>query len=117
VLHHRHDVHESVCCSPRSKPNARFVSAEWGDLFHACQSTEALSRWCECQPQVVAHNGLCLVHRAEIMQVRGAWEQPLEESRRAAERFTRGVLNEIACGKAHYRHGEVRRLRGEPRCR
>jgi DNA-binding NarL/FixJ family response regulator len=83
------------------------------ELRHAREWTEALSRWCEHQPQMIAHNGLCLVHRAEIMQLRGAWEQALEEARRAAERFTRGVLNEIACGKAHYRRGEVHRLRGE----
>jgi DNA-binding NarL/FixJ family response regulator len=83
------------------------------ELRYAREWTEALSRWCERQPQMVAHNGLCLVHRAEIMQWRGAWEEALEEARRAAERFTRGVLNEIACGKAHYRQGEVHRLRGE----
>jgi DNA-binding NarL/FixJ family response regulator len=83
------------------------------ELRHAREWTEALTQWCERQPQMVAHNGLCLVHRAEIMQLRGAWAQALEEARRAAERFTRGVLNEIACGKAHYRQGEVHRLRGE----
>jgi DNA-binding CsgD family transcriptional regulator len=83
------------------------------ELRHAREWTEALSRWCERQPEMVAHNGLCLVHRAEIMQLRGAWEAALQEARRAAERFTRGVLNELACGKAHYRQGEVHRLRGE----
>jgi DNA-binding NarL/FixJ family response regulator len=83
------------------------------ELRHAREWTEALTRWCERQPEMVAHNGLCLVHRAEIMQLRGAWEEALEEARRAAERFTRGVLNEIACGKAHYRQGEVHRLRGQ----
>jgi DNA-binding NarL/FixJ family response regulator len=82
------------------------------ELRHAREWTEALSQWCERQPQMVAHNGLCLVHRAEIMQLRGAWEEALGESRRA-ERYTRGVLNELACGKAHYRQGEVHRLRGE----
>lgn len=83
------------------------------ELRHAREWTEALTRWCARQPEMVAHNGLCLVHRAEIMQLRGAWEEALEEARRAAERFTRGVLNELACGKAHYRQGEVHRLRGD----
>jgi len=82
-------------------------------LRHAREWTEALTGWCERQPEMVAHNGLCLVHRAEIMQLRGAWADALDEARRAAERFTDGVLNQLACGKAHYREGEVHRLRGE----
>ena len=83
------------------------------ELRHAREWTEALTRWCDEQPEMVAHNGLCLVHRAEIMQLQGAWDDALEEARRAAERFTRGVLNQLACGKALYRQGEVHRLRGE----
>ena len=83
------------------------------ELRHAREWTEALTGWCERQPEMVAHNGLCLVHRAEIMQLQGAWSDALEEARRAAERFTAGVLNQLACGKAHYREGEVHRLRGE----
>ena len=83
------------------------------ELRHAREWTEALGRWCDAQPEMVAHNGLCLVHRAEIMQLRGAWEDAMEEARRAAARFTEGVLNQLACGKAHYRKGEIRRLWGE----
>ena len=83
------------------------------ELHHARQWTEALTRWCEAQPEMVAHNGLCLVHRAEIMQLKGAWDDALAEARHAAERFTEGVLNRLACGKAHYREGEVHRLRGD----
>lgn len=83
------------------------------ELRRAREWTEALTQWCERQPEMVAHNGLCLVHRAEIMQLQGAWGDALEEARRAAERFTKGVLNQLACGKAHYREGEVHRLRGE----
>ena len=83
------------------------------ELRHAREWTEALTGWCERQPEMVAHNGLCLVHRAEIMQLQGAWSDALEEARRAAERFTAGVLNQLACGKARYREGELHRLRGE----
>ena len=82
------------------------------ELRHAREWTEALTRWCDAQPEMVAHNGLCLVHRAEIMQLRGAWEDALQQARRAAERFTQGVLNQLAYGKAHYREGEIHRLRG-----
>lgn len=83
------------------------------EVRHAREWTDALTRWCESQPEMVAHNGLCLVHRAEIMQLQGAWTEALEEARRAAQRFTQGVLNQIACGTALYRQGEVHRLRGE----
>ena len=65
---------------------------------------------------MVAHTGVCLVHRAEIMQLQGAWDAALEEARRAGERFAEGMLNERVCGKAYYRQGEVHRLRGELSC-
>jgi DNA-binding NarL/FixJ family response regulator len=83
------------------------------ELRRAREWTEALTRWCEQQPDMVAHTGVCLVHRAEIMQFQGAWDAALEEARRAGERFGQGVLNERVCGKAYYRQGEVHRLRGE----
>jgi DNA-binding NarL/FixJ family response regulator len=83
------------------------------EVRHAREWTEALARWCERQPEMVAHNGLCLVHRAEIMHLRGAWDEALAEAGRAAERFTAGALNELACGRALYQQGEVHRLRGE----
>ena len=83
------------------------------ELRHAREWTDALTRWCDAQPEMVAHNGLCLVHRAEIMQLRGDWEGALDEARRASERFTQGLLNQLARGKALYRQGEVHRLRGD----
>ena len=79
---------------------------------HARDWTEALTAWCEQQPQMVAHNGLCLVHRAEVLQLIGQWSAALAEARLAVERFTDGALNQIACGQAHYRQGEIHRLQG-----
>jgi DNA-binding CsgD family transcriptional regulator/tetratricopeptide (TPR) repeat protein len=83
------------------------------ELRRAREWTEALTRWCEQQPDMVAHKGLCLVHRAEIMTLRGAWREALEEARRVAEQFSQGVLNERALGDAAYRQGEVHRLQGQ----
>jgi len=77
--------------------------------------TAALTDWCEQQPEMVAHNGLCLVHRAEIMTVGGAWPSALEELHRLDGRFRRGVLNRRALGHAAYREGEVLRLYGKLR--
>ena len=83
------------------------------ELRRAREWTTALTRWCDRQPDMVAHKGLCLVHRAEILQLGGAWEDALAEARRVAEDFTRGILNRRALGHAAYRQGEVHRLRGE----
>jgi DNA-binding CsgD family transcriptional regulator len=83
------------------------------ELRHAWEWTDVLGRWCERQPEMVAHNGLCLVHRAESMLLRGAPEAALAEARRSAERYSRGLLNQIACGKAYYCQGDAHRQRGE----
>jgi DNA-binding NarL/FixJ family response regulator len=82
------------------------------ELRRAREWTEALTRWCEQQPDMVAHKGLCLVHRAEIMTLGGAWPEALEEARRVGAQFTQGVLNERALGHAAYRQAEVHRLQG-----
>jgi DNA-binding CsgD family transcriptional regulator len=83
-----------------------------GEIRHTRAWTDALDVWCQARPQMVAHNGLCLVHRAEMLQFRGDWRRALAEAMAAADRFTRGVLNQIALGKAHYRQGEIHRLQG-----
>jgi DNA-binding NarL/FixJ family response regulator len=75
--------------------------------------TSALTQWCERQPEMVAHNGLCLVHRAEIMMMQGAWEKALAEARRSSERFILGALNRLAGGAAFYCQGEAHRMRGD----
>ena len=85
------------------------------DAFELRQTrewTDALTRWCDEQPQMVAHNGVCLVHRAEILQLSGDWATALTEAEKASERFTMGALNQIASGMAHYRQGEIHRLQG-----
>ena len=48
--------------------------------------TAALAQWCEEQPEMVAFTGVCRVHRAEIMQLHGAWQDAIEEAQRACER-------------------------------
>jgi DNA-binding NarL/FixJ family response regulator len=83
------------------------------ELRQVMEWTAALTQWCDRQPEMVTHNGLCLVHRAEIMQLIGGWGDALTEAERAAERFTEGILNQFALGMAHYRQGEIHRLRGD----
>ncbi len=74
--------------------------------------TDALSAWCDARPQMVAHNGLCLVHRAELLGLRGAWEDAATEANNAATRFHEGMLNQLATGQARCLQGEMHRLRG-----
>ena len=82
------------------------------ELQRAREWTAALTRWCEGQPELVAFTGRCLVHRAEIMQLRGAWPDALEEARMASLRFVE-TMNRGAAGVAFYRQAELHRLQGD----
>lgn len=81
-------------------------------LARAREWTAALTRWCDEQPELVSFTGRCLVHRAEILQLHGAWTDAFEEARRAGERCS-ATVNRLVGAAAFYQRGEVHRLRGE----
>ena len=81
------------------------------EVRRAREWTRALADWWALQPEMVAFTGRCLVHRAEVLQLDGAWPAALDEARRAGQRFVE--TKSPAAGLARYRQGELLRLQGE----
>jgi DNA-binding CsgD family transcriptional regulator len=82
------------------------------DLRRAREWTEALTRWCDSQPDLVPFRGNCLVHRCEIFQLQGAWTEALDSARQACE-WLAGPPAWDVLGSAYYQLAEIQRLRGE----
>jgi ATP/maltotriose-dependent transcriptional regulator MalT len=101
-------------CTPfvTGKTYCSFVSAcdELGDLHRASEWTEVASRWAEDHP-VSAFPGLCRVHRAEMLQMRGEWQRAEEEARRACAELD-GV-NAYNTALSFKEIGEIRRRLGD----
>jgi len=86
------------------------TSAELADYDRAGQWTEASTRWCERQ-SIAGFPGICRVHRAEIMRLRGSWLEAEQEARRALSELENFNLDYAAAG--FYEVGEVRLRMGD----
>jgi len=82
------------------------------DLRRAGEWTAALEKWCEAQADHIPYRGMCIIHRAEILQVQGSWTDALGEAERACDRLL-APPPRPAAGRACYQRGELHRLRGE----
>jgi len=79
------------------------------DLRRAYEWTASLAQWCATQPDLVRYRGECLNYRAEVLQLRGQWN----DAARDAEGACALLISRPAAGAAFYRRGEIHRLRGE----
>jgi DNA-binding CsgD family transcriptional regulator len=82
------------------------------EVRRAQEWTNALTRWCDEQPQMVSFTGRCLAHRAGLLQLHGEWRDALAEAKLARERCEE-AMNRAATGQALYQQGELHRLQGD----
>lgn len=81
------------------------------DYRRASEWTEATTRWCERQ-SVTGFPGICRVHRAEIVSLRGAWAKAEQEARQACEELERYQIGVMAA-RGFYQIGEIRLNMGD----
>jgi DNA-binding CsgD family transcriptional regulator len=84
---------------------------ELRDLRRASEWTEATRRWSDPLPLASLYPGICRVHRAQVLQSRGEWEQAEQEALGACQDMV--GIDVFAVADAYYEVGEVRRLRGD----
>lgn len=82
------------------------------DVRRAREWSAALTHWCDAQPDLVPYTGWCLIHRAEIMQVQGEWDDAAEAALHAYERSQLSTDHATAA-EAHYLLADLHRLRGD----
>lgn len=82
------------------------------DLRRAQEWTAALGHWYATQPEIVPYRGQCLVRRAEILQLHGAWPDAMDEAQKACT-WLSGPETHPAIGAAFCLRADLHRLRGE----
>lgn len=87
------------------------VCRDLADYGRVGEWTEAASRWCERQ-SVPGFPGICRVHRAEIMRLRGSLGDAELEARRSTEELTTFGLLPFA-GAGFHEIGEIRLRMGD----
>lgn len=87
------------------------VCTDLADVARARRWTEAAERWCDLSSSAVMFEGICRVHRAQLLRVQGDLDAAEEAAAAACAELAE--LNVEAVAEAHYEMGESRRLRGD----
>jgi len=90
--------------------NTIAVCESLADYRRAGEWTEAARRWCERQA-IGGFPGLCRVHRAGLMRLRGAWPEAEAEARNACAELQDFYLSHA--GEGFYEIGEIRLHSGD----
>jgi class 3 adenylate cyclase len=86
------------------------ATSKLSDYSRSGQWTEASKRWCDRQ-SIAGFPGICRVHRAEIMRLRGFWSEAEQEARRALSELE--PFNLMLAAEGFYELGEVRLRMGD----
>ncbi len=84
---------------------------ELGDIRRAAAWTQSTAEWCDRVAPAVLFKGICRVHRAQVMQISGAWTEAQDEAERVCADVAHIHVGIVAEGR--YQIGEIRRLRGD----
>lgn len=84
---------------------------ELADFRRAAEWTRETTRWLESLPDAVLFTGICRIHRSQVFQTTGAWEQAESEAIRVCEDLA--DIQVASAAEGHYQLGELRRLRGD----
>lgn len=91
--------------------NMMLTCHELADWHRADEWTSATSRWCEAMPGAGPFMGICRVHRAQVLQLRGDWQRAEQEVRQVCDELQDFHVGMVA--EAQYQLGEVLRQRGD----
>lgn len=84
---------------------------ELADIRRARDWTDATTRWLAQLSAAVLFTGICRVHRSQVLQITGQWEEAEQEATRVLHDLADLHVGSVA--EAHYQVGELRRLRGD----
>ena len=81
-----------------------------GDCGRAAEWTDAANRWCD-RLDITGFPGVCRIHRAEVMRLRGEWPKAEEQALEACAELH--GYNAFITAAGYYEIGEIRRRRGD----